>query len=418
MSCLRPFRALRPLPNKAQQVAAVPYDVVSRSEADELAKDNTSSFLHVSKAEIDLPASIDPYSDAVYHKARDNFHNLIETVPLVQEKESKIYLYRLKYGDHTQTGIAATFSIDEYDRGLIKKHERTRKDKEDDRTRHLLALEAQTGPVFLVYRNQPQIRSLMSAATSNSPLFDFTASDGVTHTLWSISETEPWVQAFKLHIPCLYIADGHHRAAAASRANKELSQKDLHLSGPEGPGYGFFLAVAFPDEELRVLPYNRVLKDLNGRTALQLLEALKQKFEVTVGSASTPKQGCFSMFLENKWYDLVPKPSLKIQGRSDIDSLDVSVLQNEILDPLFGIKDPRTDSRIDFVGGIHGVAELEARVRANNTANGSNGSNVAFALHATSVDEMMKIADAGEIMPPKSTWFEPKLRDGLLSHVI
>lgn len=405
MAQLRPFQALRPTPEKVSEIAAVPYDVVNRDEAAGLAQGLPLSFLHVSRAEIDLPPNTDPYAESVYLQAKANFQKLIDTGALQTEKEPQLYVYRLKKGSQVQTGIFGTYSIDEYDSGLIKKHERTRKDKEDDRTRHLLTIEAQTGPVFLTYRGQPEINFLVAQATQEEPLFDFTAVDGVTHTLWTVKETSKWVEAFK-KVPALYIADGHHRAASASRARTELTKRLPQHTDKEG--CHFVLAVAFPAKELQVLPYHRILRDLNGLSPEQVLTRLSEQFLITPHANPNPPKGEFSIYLAKKWIGLKPRSPLS-GSASVIDSLDVSILQSQVLAPIFGIQDPRTDKRIDFVGGIRGTRELERLVD-------SGLATIAFSLHPTSIEDLMKIADAGEIMPPKSTWFEPKLRDGILSH--
>lgn len=406
MAQLRPFQALRPTTEKAPHVAAVPYDVVNREEAALLAKDMPLSFLHVSRAEIDLPVEVDPYSDSVYAKARENFSNLIQNGTLQTEEQPTLYIYRLKKGSHQQTGIFATYSIDEYDNDVIKKHERTRKDKEDDRTRHLLTIEAQTGPVFLAYRGLPEINHLIHQVVTENPLYDFTATDGVCHTLWAIKDPTPLVKLYQ-KVPQLYIADGHHRAASASRARAQLAAQNTKHTGHEN--YNYFLAVAFPAEELRILPYHRVIKDLNGLSQQEFLAQLTEKFSVTTPANPHPQKGEFSMYLDGKWYNL--KPLLLYSPNSIIESLDVSILQNTLLNPLLGIQDPRTNKRIDFVGGVRGTNELERLVDSGQAA-------VAFSMHPTSLEDLMKVSDAGEIMPPKSTWFEPKLRDGLLSHWI
>lgn len=411
MAQLKPFRALRPVPERAAQVAAVPYDVVNREESLRLAEGNPWSFLHVSRPEIDLPAGIDPYSDPVYAKARSNFEELAAKCPLIREESPMLYVYRLRRGEHVQTGVAATFSIDDYDSNLIKKHERTRKDKEDDRTRHVVTLKAQTGPVFLAFRGTSSLGSLLREAAQGSPLYDFTASDGVGHTVWRISaapDLERWVAAFR-EVPSLYIADGHHRAASASRARAALRAKDPKHTGQED--YNFFLAVAFPAEELRILPYNRVVRDLAGMNADEFLQAVSKGFAVSAGASSEPRRGEFALYLQGRWYGLKPLLPVPLADADPIRSLDVSVLQDRLLDPVLGIRDPRTDKRIDFVGGIRGTAELAKLVDSGEHA-------CAFSLHPTTPDDLMRVSDAGEIMPPKSTWFEPKLRDGLLSHLI
>lgn len=405
MALLRPFHALRPASEKAALVASVPYDVINREEAIRLAGNNRWSFLHVSRPEIDLEPTINPYSDTVYERAHSNFNTLVRTCPLLTENESTLYIYRLTMGTHTQTGIFATFSVDEYDNNLIKKHERTRKEKEDDRTRHLLAIDAQTGPVFLAYRGQSKINERINQIVAKAPLFDFVAPDGVSHTLWATTDTDELVELFKM-VPSLYIADGHHRAASASRARAEKAAKQPHHTGKEP--YNYFLAVAFPAEELRIMPYNRVLKDLNGLSPAELLQKLESRFSIQTPAPASPPKGEFSMYLEGKWYGLKPRFETPSAG-GVISTLDVSILQDEVLAPILGIQDPRTDQRIDFVGGIRGTGELENLVATGKAA-------LAFSLHPSSLDDLMKVSDAGEIMPPKSTWFEPKLRDGLLSH--
>ncbi len=402
MAVLKPFRALRPHTEVVARVASVPYDVVNRSEAAQLAQGNPLSFLHISRPEIDLPSNINPYSEDVYQKARTSLEALKIEAPLVLEPQPCLYLYRLRAGSQEQIGIAGTFSVEEYDRELIKKHERTRKDKEDDRTRHLLAIGAQTGSVFLAFRGTSQFKQLSEAAVRESPLYDFKAPDGVTHTVWKLEDTAPWVGALA-QIPHLYIADGHHRAASASRAHAELKGK---------PGtHDHMLAVAFPAEQLKILPYHRTVKDLGSLTAETLLEKLRAHFDLRKDSDPNPARGEFAMYLKKSWYNLRPRTPLTATADSIAQSLDVSVLQRELLAPILGIGDPRTDTRIDFVGGIRGTAELERLVNEGRAA-------VAFSVHPTSLEDLMRVSDSGEIMPPKSTWFEPKLRDGILSHVI
>jgi uncharacterized protein (DUF1015 family) len=356
------------------------------------------SFLHVSRPEIDLPAGADPHADPVYVKALESFTALKKNAPLVVEDRPSIYVYRLHMGTHVQTGIAACFSIDEYEQDLIKKHEKTRPDKEDDRTRHMLAIRAQTGPVFLTYKAASAIDAVVTRVVDLDPLFDLTAPDGVRHQIWRATEGEgeAIVHAFE-SVPALYIADGHHRAASAARTRSALANR--------GPGeYDRVLAVAFPDNQVQVLPYNRVVRDLNGKSSEDFLAALKKSAVVRAGGPSSPNtKGDIAMFLGGQWYT--------IEFAKGKDTLDVDVLETAILGPLLGIQDIRTDKRIDFVGGIRGTGELEELVNAGKYA-------VAFSLYPVSVDDLMRIADAGGIMPPKSTWFEPKLRDGLLSHII
>jgi len=405
MALIAPFRALRPTPDSAARVAAVPYDVVNAQEAHALANGNPLSFLHVSRAEIDLPPNTDPHSDAVYGKAVENFAALKSKAPLVAEDTPSLYVYRLKMGNHVQTGIAGTFSMDEYDRGVIKKHEHTRRDKEDDRTRHMIDLRAQTGPVFLTYRASPAVDRVVNRIIGQPPLFDFTAPDGVQHTIWRASgaDVKELVAAFD-SIPLLYIADGHHRAASAARAREQLRGSN----GARGE-WDTVLAVAFPDNQTQVLPYNRVVKDLGSHSPQSLLATLREHFALREGPATPARKGEVAMFLDGTWYTIVLGDAPRTLAPAD--RLDVSRLQQTVLTPLLGIGDVRTDKRIDFVGGARGTSELETLVSSGKFA-------VAFSLYPVSVDDLMQVCDAGGIMPPKSTWFEPKLRDGLLSHLI
>ena len=407
MSIVSPFRDLRPTPESASRVAAVPYDVVNREEAAALVAGNPLSFLHVSRAEIDLPASTNPYSDAVYQAAVRNFEALKRDAPLVMEDEPSLYLYRLRRGSHEQVGVAACYSLDEYDTDLIKKHERTRPDKEDDRTRHMLAIHAQTGPVFLTYRKAADIDAIAARVMATPPLFDVEAPDGVRHTLWraGASDTAGLVRAFA-RVPALYIADGHHRAASAARARRQLRAERNGASGE----HDTVLAVAFPHDQMLVLPYNRVVRDLAGRDAKAFLAELSKAVPVDPGPPAPDRKGHVSMFLEGTWYRL-DFGRLAGAAGDRISALDVSLLQDHVLAPILGVADPRTDKRVDFVGGARGTAELERRVRAGAAA-------VAFSMFPVTVDDLMAISDQGGIMPPKSTWFEPKLRDGFLSHLI
>ena len=406
MALLVPFRALRPTPSAAARVAAVPYDVVSAEEAAALAEGNPLSFLHASRAEIDLPPDTNPYSDAVYRKARESFDGLKTAAPLVMEDTPSVYVYRLRMGPHEQTGVAACFSVDEYERDVIRKHERTRPDKEDDRTRHMLELRAQTGPVFLTYKASPAIDAVVSrTVTSKPPIFDFTAVDEVRHTVWRVEagDAQDLVAGFD-RVPALYIADGHHRAASAARARQQLRG----AAGAAGE-WDTFLAVAFPDNQMQILPYNRIVKDLGSLTPDSLLSALRGRFTLTNGPATPMKRGAVAMYLAGQWHTIVlgdPPGTAEPAER-----LDVQRLQDLVLAPLLAIGDVRSDKRIDFVGGARGTGELEKLVKSRKAA-------VAFSLYPVSVNDLMAISDAGGIMPPKSTWFEPKLRDGLLSHVI
>jgi uncharacterized protein (DUF1015 family) len=405
MATIHPFRAVRPRPAQAAQVAAVPYDVVSTEEARALADGNPLSFLRVSRAEIELPPATDPYSDGVYDRAAANFARLREST-LVVEAEPSLYFYRLGMGAHEQTGVAACFSLDEYDRGIIRKHERTRRDKEDDRTRHMLALGAQTGPVFLTYRASAEVSAAASRATSADPLFDFVAPDLVRHTLWRASDAhrDSLVAAFG-RIPALYIADGHHRAASAARARYEMPGRNT----PHAADLNTVLAVAFPHDQVQILAYNRIVKDLGGLSPAEFMGAVAERFTVASGSAEPAHRGQMAMYFEGAWHTLEP---LTAPDRPDVTaSLDVSVLQDRLLGPVLNIVDVRTDKRIDFVGGARGTGALQHAVD-------SGGAAVAFSLVPVSIADLMAVSDAGAIMPPKSTWFEPKLRDGLLSHLI
>jgi uncharacterized protein (DUF1015 family) len=408
VAVIRSFRALRPPKEQAKSVASVPYDVVNTEEARALASGNPLSFLHVSRPEIDLPDGTDVYSEPVYRKAVENFETLKASSPLEIETEPSLYLYRLIMGDHQQVGIVACCSIDEYDNNTIRKHERTRRDKEDDRTRHMLVLRAQTGPVFLTYRHRADIDDQVAAAMTAEPIYDFTAEDGIKHTMWRVENPDALVKSFEA-VPLLYIADGHHRAASASRARAELKQTSFAHTGKED--YNYFITVLFPDSQLQILAYNRVVKDLNGLSKDAFLAAVKQQFTIAENANPAPqRRGNWSMYLDGKWYGLQLSPDATLPVGT-VSSLDVSVLQDRLLDSILGIADVRTDKRIDFVGGLRGTRELERLVNEGKAA-------VAFSLHPTTVAELLMVSDAGEIMPPKSTWFEPKLRDGLLSHEI
>ena len=384
----------------------MPYDVVTTDEAQALANGHPLSFLHTSRAEIDLPGGTDPYSELVYETARHNFSRLRQQAPLVVDEHPSAYAYRLQMGDHVQTGVAACFSVDEYDRDVIKKHEKTRRDKEDDRTRHMIEIKAQTGPVFLTYLASKAVDYTVARVTTGAPLYDFQAPDGVRHTVWraSDSQRDALVAAFAA-IPYVYIADGHHRAASAARARQAL--KSAGDGTPQAADA--FLAVAFPHDQVSILPYNRVIKDLSGRRPGELLEALRRTHRAEPGPAMPVQKGEVAMLLAGHWYTVTLNPHP--DPRSPIDGLDVSALQDQILGPLLNIGDPRVDKRIDFLGGARGTEGLERAV-------GSGAGAVAFSLYPVSVADLMAISDAGDIMPPKSTWFEPKLRDGLLIHEI
>jgi uncharacterized protein (DUF1015 family) len=401
MAVVRPFPALRPRAGLASRIAAVPYDVVNTDEARALAADPLS-FLHVSRAEIDLPPATDPYADAVYARAVSNLETLRRD-GLEREAQPSVYVYRLKMGAHVQTGVAACFSVDEYKRDLIRKHEKTRPDKENDRTRHIIDTRAQSGPVLLTYRRASAVDAAVAAGVAVEPLYAFSAADGIEHTIWRASpEAGAAIVAAFADVPALYIADGHHRAASAARACD-------HLGGGPAAEAAWFLAVAFPDTETQILPYHRVVKDLGGRTLDTFLADVADHVPVGPGSPDTTRRGRCAMYVGGRWHALDldggPAPA------DPAAALDVQRLQDHILSPLLGIADPRIDKRIDFVGGIRGAGELTRLVDSGRAA-------VAFAMFPTTVDDLMAIADAGGIMPPKSTWFEPKLRDGLLTHEI
>ena len=407
MAIIRPFRALRPEPSAAAAVAAVPYDVVSTLEARRLAADNPLSFLHVSRAEIDLPEGADPYDRRVYERAALNLKGLIERAPLVVDAEPALYLYRMQTSGHEQIGLAGCFSLDEYDRDVIKRHERTRRDKEDDRTRHMVALRAQTGIVFLTYRATAAIDEQTREGAASAPLLDLAAPDGVRHSVWRLSAeaTGAAVSAFA-DVPTVYIADGHHRIASAARARDALAGSDPAHEAR------FFLGVAFPDRRTRILPYNRTVANLAGRTAPEFLAALRARFPVTAGGPRVPRKGCLAMYVEGAWYSVdLTATGAAAAGAEPAARLDVAILQDHVLAALLDVADIRSDPRVTFVGGARGLAALEQAVDSGAAA-------VAFSLAAVTPDELLTVSDAGGIMPPKSTWFEPKLRDGLLIHNI
>jgi len=412
MADIRPFRGVRPKPEHAEKIASPPYDVLSSEEARELGKDNPMSFLHVVKPEIDLPPDSDLYATEVYDTGAKNLQRLIGAGYMCQDSDPCFYLYRQIMGDHSQVGIVACASVDEYDRNIIKKHELTRKSKEDDRTRHVNAIGANTGPVFLTYKHSEKIDAIVEKITKMRPDVDFTSDDGVRHTLWIVREVEniDGIRTGFDEIPELYVADGHHRSASASRVQK--LKKDLNPNHTGEEEYNFFLTVIFPDNQMMILDYNRVLKDLNGNSPRDFMAKIMGDFSVEeIGEKQFKPQAKheFGMFLEGKWYQITPKPGI-FDENDPVASLDVSILQNSLLGPILGIQDPRTDERIDFVGGIRGLGELEKRV--------NQGWKAGFALFPTSIDDLMKIADTGKTMPPKSTWFEPKLRSGMVVHLL
>jgi uncharacterized protein (DUF1015 family) len=412
MPLIRPFAGLRPAPGSAADVIAPPYDVLSSEEARARAVGRPWSFLHISKPEIDLPLATDPYDAAVYAKGRENFERMTREAVLRRDPAPCYYFYRLVMGTHTQTGLVAAASVADYDSGRIRRHELTRPDKEDDRVRQIDALNAQTGPVFLTYRHVAAVDELAARVTAGSPDVDLTADDGVRHTLWVVSaaaDLERLTRTFD-SMERLYIADGHHRSAAASRVAAARRAANPRHTGEEA--YNYFLAVIFPDDQMQILDYNRVVKDLGGSSREAFLKKLDGAFlSRAEGRAVRPaRAGEFGMYLEGQWYRLSIRPE-RVPHADPVGRLDVSLLQDNLIAPLLGIADPRRDKRIDFVGGIRGIKELERRVDSGEMA-------VAFSMHPTSIADMMAVADAGEVMPPKSTWFEPKLADGLVSHLL
>lgn len=410
MAIIRPFRAVRPAKEVAHLVASVPYDVVNRVEAAEKAVGNPINFLRVTRSEIELDSSVDVYSKEVYQKARENYIRLKSEAPLVQDDEPHFYVYRLIMNEQIQIGIAATFSVEDYDSNVIMKHEKTRKVKEDDRTNHILTTEAQTGAVFLTYKGVEEINKIIDSVIENDPLYSFIAEDGVKHELWIMPDDYNDIIIFEIgKVKNLYIADGHHRAASAGRAQKAKKENTVNHTGEEE--YNFFLAVLFPAEQLSIMPYNRVVYNFNDITPEEVKERISQNFIIEkVNFKTPPERRSVCMYLEGQWFLLKPNENVK-DAENVGDNLDVSILQNFLLNPVFGISDPRTDNNVDFIGGIRGTEELERLVNNGTAA-------VAFSMYPVSVDDLINISDAGEIMPPKSTWFEPKLRDGLVIHEI
>ena len=405
MSLILPFRAYRPRPEQAREVASFPYDVVSSDEARALARGNPVSFLHVCKPEIDLDPAFPIHDDRVYARGRENLRRFIADGILARDPAPHLYVYQQRMGSHVQAGLVGLCSVREYERDLIKKHEHTRRDKEDDRTRHVTESNANAEPVFLAYRARKEIDALVAGVRARPPACDFVASDGIAHTLWVVDdpgEIEALARRFA-DVPCLYVADGHHRTAAAVRHGQTMRARNP--GAREDEPYEFFMAVVFPHDQLQILDYNRVVKDLNGLGAAEFLARIGERFVVGTGEAARPSTPrTFGMFLEGQWHRLEAEPGT-YPADDPIRGLDVSILQDNLLAPVLGIADQRTDRRIDFVGGIRGMSELEQRCR--------EGWAVAFSLHPASLDQLMRVADAGMVMPPKSTWFEPKLRSGL-----
>jgi uncharacterized protein (DUF1015 family) len=403
---LNPFRALRPPPEFAAQVACVPYDVVNREEAASLAAGNPRSFLHVGRPDIDLPASTDPYDASVYARGRAALDGFLRDGTLVRDADRTVYIYRQEMDGRGQAGVVACVHVDDYERDIIRKHEKTRKDKEDDRTRHVLTLDANAEPVFLAYRSSAAISADVAAAVKAPALYDFVAPDGVRHIAWKVADPTALLRDFAA-VPLAYVADGHHRSASAWRAGQERRRENPQHTGDEE--YNWFLAVLFPADELAILPYNRVVKSLSGLSPDAFRTRLAELGRVeAVADPRPPRPGSFAFFLAGRWWLLTMDEST-IDRRDPIGSLDVSLLQDRILGPILGISDPRTDKRIDFVGGIRGTTELERRVTSGEMALG-------ISMFPTTMEQLLAVSDAGQIMPPKSTWFEPKLRSGLFVH--
>ncbi len=403
---IKAFEALRPREDLVEQVASVPYDTVTSEEARQAVEGNPWSFLHVIRAEVDLPLGADPHSDDAYEKSRENFVALQDQGVLIREEDPCVYVYRQTMGEHSQVGVVACCHVADYRNHVILQHERTRADKEEDRARHVRTLRANTGPVFLTYRDDGDVDACVEAVLREQPLYDVQASDGVRHTVWRVCDGEELVRAFAC-IPCAYIADGHHRSAAAARAAAQLS--DAHPEAGEDAEHNWFLTVLFPAQQLQILPYNRCIKDLNGRTEAQFLVDVREQFTVTEMVQPEPNASCHvGMYLAGKWYGLSWDEPV---SDDPVKRLDVSMLQEKLLAPVLGIDDPRTSDKIEFVGGIKGPDALALRVDSGEMA-------VAFSMYPVTVDQMMAISDADAIMPPKSTWFEPKLRSGLLVHTL
>ena len=414
MKLIKPFRGLRPIRELAVKVASHPYDVLNREEAFDLAKDNLLSFLHINKPEVDMDVSVDVHDQSVYEKGRENLDRFQREGTLKQDSEEKLYVYKQVMGEHEQVGLVAAASVDAYENNLIKKHEFTRPEKEDDRVNHMVALDAQVGPVFLTYKAHTEVDALIAKVLATDAEYDFEAEDGTRHVFWVVEDAtvSADIETAFADIKHLYIADGHHRSAAASRV-KHLRQKyNLDHTGSEP--YNYFLAVLFPDNQMQILDYNRIVKDLRGADSGTFLEKLSTNFDIQKIDRQSAKPSSareFALYLNKQWYKLKSNDNLtsQIDEANPVSSLDVSILQDYVFTPLLDIVDQRTDKRVDFVGGIRGLAELERRVDTEDWA-------AAFALYPTSIESLMSIADAGEVMPPKSTWFEPKLKSGLVVH--
>lgn len=410
MAEIRAFRGIRPAAGKEADIAALPYDVYNREEARKAVEGKPLTFLRIDRAETQLSEETDIYAPEVYQKAKELLWGMVENGDFVQDDKPCYYLYELTMNGRSQTGIVACASIDDYLNGMIKKHENTRREKEEDRVRHVDICDAQTGPIFLAYRNQESLKKIVADVKTGAALFDFTSEDGIRHRGWKIADTEKISAIYEAfhQMNALYIADGHHRAASAVRVGVKRREEHPGYTGEEE--FNYFLSVIFPDDELMIMDYNRVVRELNGLTPEEFLSGIKKVFDVeTLDKAEHPKRkGQVTLFLEDKWYLLTLKP--EYENCDPVEGLDVSILQKQILEPVLGIQDPKTDKRIDFVGGIRGLSELERRVHTDMKA--------AFAMYPTSIGELFAVADAGLLMPPKSTWFEPKLRSGLFIHAL
>lgn len=408
MSIIKPFRALRPVFEKAKQISCVPYDVIYESEVREFINQNPLTFLRVTRPEADFSADETPSEEEIFARAKENLQNFIDEKLFALEAEPCVYVYRLEGETRAQTGVVACCSLDEYELGKIRKHEKTRPDKVEDRTAHMLSVKAQSGLIFLAFRGTEETKRLIFEATLTKPIYNFHCSDGVKQTVWQAARTDEFVEAFA-QVPALYIADGHHRIESANLARKILSKENPHHTGAED--YNFVVAGMFPAEDLQILAYNRVVKDLNGLGEAEFFEEVSKNFVLTKTDKKVPEQPQnFCMYMDGKWYNL--KFAVEYLYKSDpIENLDASILQNYLLEPVLGIDDPRTNKRVGFVGGARGTAELEKFVD-DGTAK------IAFSMFPTTMDELFAVSDMNEIMPPKSTWFEPKLRDGLLVHLI
>lgn len=411
MAQIRPFRAYRPCQGMEERIAALPYDVYNRAEACEVVKKNPESFLAIDRAETQFPENVDTYALCVYEKADQMLREKIREGKFVQDPTPCFYLYELTMDGNSQTGVVACASIDDYRNNVIRKHENTRADKEEDRIRHVDTCSMQTGPIFLAYRAEDELKNKIAEIKKQAPVYDFVSEDGIGHRVWVISDKVDvaMIEASFAEIPAIYIADGHHRCASAVKVGQKRREQHPDYTGKEE--FNYFLSVIFPDEELRILDYNRVVKDLNGMDTVTFLSRIEEDFQVEK-KGSIPyrpeKKGTFGMYLEDEWYCLTARE--KIRSTDAVEGLDVSLLQKHLLEPILGIQDPKTDKRIDFVGGIRGLGELERRVHTD--------MKVAFSMYPTSIAELFAVADAGRLMPPKSTWFEPKLRSGLFLHEI